>query len=98
MRLIAVSVAVLGAICALSQAAAAQTGECRSIADPAARLACYDKAVTPQTAAAANTPTARAPALARPQASTVDSTKYVDGIGDEDAVVNAKLHGICRGC
>ncbi len=34
----------------------------------------------------------------RPQASTVDSKKYVDGIGDEDAMVNAKLHSICRAC
>jgi hypothetical protein len=32
----------------------------------------------------------------RPQPST--AKKYIDGIGDEDAMVNAKLHGICRGC
>jgi hypothetical protein len=43
-------------------------------------------------------PAARPPAPARPQASTIDSTKYVDGISDEDAIVNAKLHGICHGC
>ena len=80
-------IAVLAATIALCQAATAQTNECRSIADRAARLACYDKAAAP----------AARPA-ARPQASTVDSKKDVDGIGDEDAVVNAKLHGICRGC
>jgi hypothetical protein len=88
-------IAILGALCALSQAASAQTGECRSIADPAARLACYDKATQPATA---NAPAARPTPLARPQASTPDSTGYVDGISDEDAMVNAKLHGICRGC
>jgi hypothetical protein len=98
MRLMALRLAVLGAIGALSQAATAQTSECRSIAEPAARLACYDKAVTPQAAAAANAPTARASTLARPQTPAIDSTKYVDGIGDQDAAVNAKLHGICRGC
>jgi hypothetical protein len=32
----------------------------------------------------------------RPQPST--AKKYIDGIGDEDAMVNAKPHGICRGC
>ena len=41
-------------------------------------------------------PAARSPT--RPQASSADSGKNVDAIGDEDAVVNAKLHGICRGC
>jgi hypothetical protein len=85
--------AILGALCALCQAATAQTSECRSIADPAARLACYDKTAAPAAAAAARPPTP-----ARPQAATIDRTKSVDGSSDEDAVVNAKLHGICRGC
>jgi len=85
-------IAVFAVTCALCQAATAQTSECRSIADPAARLACYDK-----TAAPAARPSAR------PQAPAVDSTsidnkKNSDGVGDEDAMVNAKLHGICRGC
>jgi len=30
--------------------------------------------------------------------STSDSSRYVDSIGEEEALVNAKLHGICRGC
>jgi hypothetical protein len=81
-------IAVLAAMVALCRAATAQTGDCRLIADPSARLACYDKI--------AAAPAARSPA--RPQASSADSRKNVDGIGDEDAVVNAKLHGICRGC
>ena len=81
-------IAVLAVMIALCQTATAQTGECRSITDPAARLACYDKTAT--------APAARPPA--RPQASTADSKKNVDGISDEDAVINAKLHGICGGC
>jgi hypothetical protein len=87
-------IAVLGAICALSQAAAAQTGECRSVANPAARLACYDKAAPP---VAASAPAAR-PDAAKAPASAAASSKYVDQIAAEDAVVNAKLHNICRGC
>ena len=87
-------IAVLGAICALSQAAAAQTSACKSIGDPAARLACYDKA-PPSAAAAAP---ARPPAAAKPQALNIDGSKYVDSIEDEDALVNAKLRNICRGC
>jgi hypothetical protein len=35
-------VAVLGAICALTQTASAEIGDCRMIADAAAKLACYN--------------------------------------------------------
>ena len=38
---------------AMSGAALAQTPECRTIAEPAARLACYDKATPPPAAATA---------------------------------------------
>ena len=82
-------IVILGAIFALSQAAFAQIGVCPSIADPASRLACYDKA------AAALPATARP--VARAAAPATDSTKYVDPVG-EDAVVNAKMKNICRGC
>jgi hypothetical protein len=80
-------IAVFAVTCALCQAATAQTSECRSIADPAAKLACYDKTAAPA---------ARPPA--RPQAPAIDAKKNTDGVSDEDAMVNAKLHGICRGC
>jgi len=75
-------IAIVGAICALSQAAFAQTGECKLIADAAARLACYDKAAPP----------------AKVPVSTIDSGKYVDTISAEDALMNARLKNICRGC
>jgi hypothetical protein len=88
-------IALLGAICALSQTAAAQIGECRSIADPAARLACYDKTAA---APAASSAAARPATAMRPQSPTADSSKYVDSISQEDELVNAKLHNICRGC
>jgi hypothetical protein len=86
MRLIVVLVAIFS----LSQAAVAQTGACPSIADPAARLACYDRAASPLPAAARPAARAAAPAI--------DSAKYVDPVGEEDAVLNAKMKNICRGC
>jgi hypothetical protein len=89
-------IVVLGAIFSLSQAAVAQTVACPSIADPAARLACYDRAASPLPAAAR--PVAARPAAARASAPAIDSTGYVDPVGEEDAVVNAKMKNICRGC
>ena len=92
-------VAVLGAICALTQAASAEVGDCSSIADAAAELACYNNEAPP--AAKKTMPTRmapRSPAAARPAASTSESTKYIDKIGDEDAIVSAKMRSLCRGC
>jgi hypothetical protein len=85
--------AVLIAICALFQTAAAQTPECKSIANAGARLACYDKAAPP----AASSATAKPAPRAAP-ASKADGTKYVDSISAEDALMNARLKNICRGC
>jgi hypothetical protein len=92
-------VAVLGAICALTQTASAEIGDCSAIADAAAKLACYNNEAPP----AAKKPVPprmapRSPTAARPAASTTESTKYIDKIGDEDAVVDAKMRSICRGC
>jgi type VI secretion system VasI family protein len=82
-------VALLIAMCALSQAAAAQTPQCKSITGPNERLACYDRAATPaksvERPAASRTPNAEQP-------------KYVDTISAEDARMNAQLKNICRGC
>lgn len=89
--------AVLVAICALSQAAAAQTPECKGIADAGARLACYDKAAPSVKPSAAAKPPA-VPAAKKDAAAKVDTAKYVDTISAEDALMNAKLKNICRGC
>jgi hypothetical protein len=86
--------AVLVAICALSQTAAAQTPECKGIADTGARLACYDKAAP----TAAAKPKAALPAAKKDAAAKVDTAKYVDTISAEDALMNARLKNICRGC
>ena len=90
--------AVLVAICALSQTAAAQTPECKGIADTGARLACYDKAAPPATPSAAAKPAAALPAAKKNAAAKVDTAKYVDTISAEDALMNARLKNICRGC
>ena len=89
--------AVLVASCALSQTAAAQTTECKGIANTGARLACYDKAAPPVTPSAAAKPSA-VPAAKKDATAKVDTAKYVDTISAEDALMNAKLKNICRGC
>jgi hypothetical protein len=83
----------LVAIFAFSQSAIAQSGDCKSISESRARLACYDKAAPP---AAASTPAK--PASRAAPASKVDAAKYVDSINAEDALMNARLKNICRGC
>jgi hypothetical protein len=89
--------ALLVAISALSQTAAAQTPDCKSIADTSARLACYDRAAPPAAAKSAP-PVASAKPPSKPPVSKVDNPKYVDKIGAEDVLMNAKLKNICRGC
>ncbi|THD62530.1 MAG: hypothetical protein E7813_20360 [Bradyrhizobium sp.] len=84
--------ALLVAICALSQTAAAQTSECKSIPDSTARLACYDKADKAASPASSAKPASRAPVA------KVDRNKFVDSISAEDALMNARLKNICRGC
>jgi hypothetical protein len=86
--------AVIAAIGALSQPALAKTGDCKLIADAKARLACYDKAPADKPAVARPIGAAPAPV----PATKIDSGKYVDTISAEDALMNARLKNICRGC
>jgi hypothetical protein len=83
-------IAALVAVCALSQSAAAQTPECKSITDTTARLACYDKSSAP--------PASSARRVAPVAKADTKDTKYVDPITQEDARMNAQLKNICRGC
>lgn len=76
---------------AVSEAALAQIPECRTIAEPATRLACYDKATPPLAAATA-------PKRAATPKSPADPEKSVDPQIAEDALVTARMNGICRGC
>ncbi len=86
--------AALIAIYALTQIAFAETQDCKSIADPALRLTCYDKI---------NPPIATYPIpLPKPShaipTTRPDGTGYVDPQNDDDALVRAQMRNICRGC
>jgi hypothetical protein len=96
-------IAVLGAICALTQTASAEIGDCGAIPDAAAKLACYNNEAPPKSSRSAATRPPRvasppAAAAAKAAAPATESTKYTDTIGAEDAIVSAKMRGICRGC
>jgi hypothetical protein len=91
--------AILTAICLLSSSALAETQECKTIPDAAARLACYDKPVPPAASASKSVVAKPAAAMpARAPAAKTDTSKYVDTISAEDARMNAHLKNICRGC
>jgi hypothetical protein len=95
--------ALLVAICALPQTAISQTPDCKSIGDAPLRLSCYDRAAPPAPSAEKAVPAAKpaekaAAAKAAVKTSKVDNSKYVDTIGAEDALMNARLKNICRGC
>ena len=83
----------LAAACALCQTAMAETPQCKSISDSAGRLACYDRAKPPAALPAAARPGTRAA-----PASTSENAKYVDPISAEDALMDQRIKGICRGC
>lgn len=90
--------AALAAICALSQIALAQTAlaqtpDCKSMADADARLACYDNKAT-----SAVKPGARPLASMSAPTAKTDNGKYADPISAEDALMNARLKNICKGC
>ncbi len=91
--------AVIVAICALNGTALAATQDCKGLADPAARLTCYDKI---------NPPIATYPIplpkpmhhipLTRPDGTPGSADPDGSADGGDDAVVNAKMNSICRGC
>lgn len=88
--------AAMAAICAMSGVAYAETQDCKTLTDPAARLTCYDKI---------NPPIATYPIpLPRPAhnipLTQPDGTPGSTGGSDsaDDTVVNARMNGICRGC
>ncbi len=89
--------AALLVLCALCQAAWAEAADCKAVADPAARLTCYDK-INPPIATyplPLPKPSRPIPLVTNPDGSRV----YTDSTaGGDDAEVTAKMNGICRGC
>jgi hypothetical protein len=83
------------AVCGMCQAALAEIPDCKLIADPASRLTCYDKINPP----VATYPIPLPKSTARPaSASQAGSSGYVGSPGEDEALVSAKMNGICRGC
>jgi hypothetical protein len=88
-------VALVG-FCALCQTAQAETRDCKAIADPATRLICYDKVNPPIATYPLPLPKPPRPI---PLATNPDGSRvYTDSTGEDDAMVTAKMNGICRGC
>jgi hypothetical protein len=88
-------VALVG-FCALCQTAQAETRDCKAIADPATRLICYDKVNPPIATHPLPLPK---PSRPIPLATNPDGSRvYTDSTGEDDAMVTAKMNGICRGC
>ena len=85
----------LVAVCGLCQAARAEIPDCKLIADPAARLTCYDKINPPVATYPIPLPKPTARPLSVPQSA---STGYVGSPNEDEALVSAKMNGICRGC
>jgi hypothetical protein len=88
-------------LCALAGATrAAETKDakdCKTLADPAARLTCYDKINPPVATYPIPLPKPSRPIpLTRPDG-TPGSTDVSDSVAD-DPIVAAKMNGICRGC
>jgi hypothetical protein len=84
---------IFAVFCAFCGTAIAQTPECKSIADRAARLACYDRTALPVATSAAPVP-----AMHASPATKIDRAGYVDSISKEDAIMKERMNGICRGC
>jgi hypothetical protein len=86
----------LAAIGALGQSALAAPPDCKTIADPASRLTCYDKLDPPVATYPIPLPK---PTYARPVSPAIIGDEgYAEPSGGEDAQMNERIHGICRGC
>jgi hypothetical protein len=83
-------------LCALSGAASAETKDCKTLTDPAARLTCYDKINPPVATYPIPLPKPSYPIpLTRPDG-TPGSAETSDNT--EDSMLHAKMNSICRGC
>ena len=92
--------AMMVALCAWTGAASAESQDCKALTDPAARLACYDRLNPPVATSPIPLPNpSHAIPLTRPDGTAADA-KSSQGTSDanDDAIVNAKMNSICRGC
>lgn len=83
----------------ISQAAAAQTPNCQSIANQMDRLACYDKASPSAAKPSKKTDTTpKKPEKADTSKTQPEQGQVVDMLAAENKKLDAKLKTICRGC
>jgi len=79
----------------LTQAASAQTRNCKALTDPLDRLTC-NAMMNPQ-AAARQTPVSN-PSQYTPRTRRELAPDSTAISGDDEMMVNRKINGICRGC
>ena len=80
----------------LAGPASAETKDCKTLTDPAARLTCYDKINPPIATFPIPLPKPAHPIpLTRPDGTPGDADVSESA---DDAVVNSKMNSICRGC
>jgi hypothetical protein len=89
------SLVVLIALCMSAGAARSETQDCKTIADPALRLTCYDKIYPPIATYPIPLPK---PSHFIPLTRPDGTPGYAGSVDDDDVTVNSKMHGICRGC
>ena len=97
MRWLGAAVAIFAmAQFAFVAAANAETQDCKTLADPAARLTCYDKINPPIATYPIPLPKpSHAIPLTRPDG-TVGNAEISDNV--EDAMLRSRMNSICRGC
>jgi len=90
--------ALLIALCTIPAIAGAQSTDCRAIANSMERLACYDNRPAPPAAHAPTASRAAAPPVAARPVSAEQRAPPGDVLETENAMLDAKIKGICRGC
>lgn len=89
-------IAAIAVICALTHSASAETQDCKTLTDPAARLTCYDKINPPIATYPIPLPKpSRAIPLTKPDGTTGSN---VSEDSEEEATMHAMMNNICRGC
>jgi hypothetical protein len=93
--------AMLAAMCVLCPTARAETQDCKTITDPALRLTCYDRLNPPVATYPIPLPKPSVPLRGAPpsqEPAQAEGNGYIDSLSAEDAIVNARMNSICRGC
>ncbi len=91
--------AAMAALCALNGAALAETRDCKTLTDPAARLTCYDKINPPVATYPIPLPKPSHPIpLTRPDGTTGNAETSDNVDSSDDAMLRTKMNSICRGC